>query len=140
MPLLKTTPTPKEPTFELDSFDQPLEISGPDVWIRDLVSIALYEPGTFSEDGAIGAYVQNELFDFSDEAVAIIQSRLARACKEYLSDIPIDNLGVMTYYWEEKNTNVLVIHCTFETSTGPSTYAAYLSTIDSQLSYIISQL
>lgn len=140
MPLLKTIPTPKEPTFELDSFDQPLEISGPDVWIRDLVSIALYEPGTFSEDSSIGAYAQNELFNFADNAVSIIQSKLSHACSEYLSDVPIENLSVLAYNWEEKGTTVLVINCTFESQTGSTTYAAYISTIDSQLSYIISQL
>lgn len=140
MPLLKSIPTPKEPTFELNSFDQPLEISGPDVWIRDIISIALYEPGTFSEDASIGVYSQNELYNFTDAAVSIIQGKLEKACKEYLADVPIDNLSVSNYFWEVKNTNVLVIHCTFETTTGPTTYAAYLSIIDSQLSYILSQL
>ena len=137
MPLNKTIPTPREPTFELNEFNQPLEVSGPDAWIRDIVSMALYEPGMFSENTSLGVYSQNELYSFATPAINTIYNN---ACENYLKDIPIDTLNVSSYNWDEKNTTVLVISCTFTTTTGPTTYAAYISTIDTQLSYIISQL
>lgn len=140
MPLNKTIPTPREPTFELNDFNQPLEVSGPDAWIRDIVSMALYEPGMFSENTSLGVYSQNELYSFATPAINTIYNNLHNACENYLKDIPIDSLNVSSYNWDEKNTTVLVISCTFTTTTGPTTYAAYISTIDTQLSYIISQL
>ena len=140
MPLNKTIPTPREPTFELNDFNQPLEVSGPDAWIRDIVSMALYEPGMFSENTSLGVYSQNELYSFATPAINTIYNNLHNACENYLKDIPIDTLNVSSYNWDEKNTTVLVISCTFTTTTGPTTYAAYISTIDTQLSYIISQL
>lgn len=140
MPLNKTIPTPREPTFELNEFNQPLEVSGPDAWIRDIVSMALYEPGMFSENTSLGVYSQNELYSFATPAINTIYNNLHNACENYLKDIPIDTLNVSSYNWDEKNTTVLVISCTFTTTTGPTTYAAYISTIDTQLSYIISQL
>ena len=140
MPLVKSTPSPKEPTFELDEFNQPREVSGPDAWIRDIVSMALFEPGMFSENTSRGVHSQNELYPFTEPAVNTIYNKLNNACENYLKDIPIDTLNISSYNWAEKNTNVLVISCTFTTSTGPTSYAAYISTIDSQLSYIISQI
>ena len=126
MPLNKTIPTPREPTFELNDFNQPLEVSGPDAWIRDIVSMALYEPGMFSENTSLGVYSQNELYSFATPAINTIYNNLHNACENYLKDIPIDTLNVSSYNWDEKNTTVLVISCTFTTTTGPTTYAAYI--------------
>lgn len=140
MPLLKQIPSPKEPTFEIDSFDQPLEVSGADAWVRDVIAAAFFEPGTFSDDPDFGVAIDKEMFADMGTAIATVNQKLQYACEEYLADIPIKDLVVTAYHWKENGTYVMVVNITFDTEEGPTTYAAYVTTIDTQLSYIISQL
>ena len=133
-------PEIKEPTFELNEFNEPLTVSGPDAWIRDVVSMALYEQGTFSEDPNAGAAMNYELYNFSEDSVRIIENRMTQCCDIYLSDVPIKELNVATYYWEDMNTTVLVLSVTFEYERDLVSYAAYISLIDHQLRYVVNQL
>lgn len=131
---------PREPTFELDEFNEPMEVTGPDVWVRDVVAMAFYEQGTFADDPQAGAAINYEVYNFDDEAARIIQERMNECCKKYLSDIPIESLDVSIYAWEEMNTNVLVLNVTFRDDRGLLPYAVYISLIDHQLRYVVNQL
>lgn len=132
--------TPREPTFELNEFNEPLEVEGPKSWIRDVVEMAFYEPGTFSDDPELGVNVNGELYTFAEESAASIRTKLSEACKTYLSDIPLKELIVSTYFWEEMETYVTVITATFNYQNKPVVYNAYASVIDYQLRYVVSQL
>ena len=140
MPLMKKDPEPREVTFELNQFDQPLEVTGADAWIRDIVAMAFMENGTYSDDPDLGCHISKELFTDIDTAVGEVKSRMDTMVAKYLDDIPIDDLTVAAYYWDEKSTYVLVLSVTFSIEEGHTTYAAYVSIIDHELSYIISQL
>ena len=140
MPLLKQIPSPKEPTFEIDSFDQPLEVSGADAWVRDVIAAAFFEQGTFSDDPEFGVEINKEMFAEIDVAIASVNRKLQDACEGYLSNIPISDLSVSAYFWNETGTYVMVLNVVFDTDEGPTTFAAYVTTIDTQLSYIISKL
>lgn len=132
--------TPREPTFELDDFNRPLEVEGADAWIRDVVAMAFYEPGTFAADPNLGVAVNTTSFEFMDDAVISIREKLTQACRVYLSDVPIESLVVSSYYWDELDTNVLAINVSFRYEQQLKSYAAYATVIDHQLRYIVNQL
>ena len=131
---------PREPTFELNEFNEPLEVEGAKSWIRDVVEMAFYEPGTFSDDPDLGVNVNGELYTFAEESANTIRERLVEACRVYLEDIPIEDIIVTTYLWEEMDTYVTVITASFKQSSTPIVYNAYVSVIDHQLRYVVSQL
>ena len=131
---------PREPTFELNQFDEPLEAAGPDAWIRDVVAMAFYEPGTFVTDPTLGVYINSEVYNFTDTSANIIRSKMMNACRKYLTDVPLDSLDVSTYYWEEMDTYVVVLSVTFKYEHSLRMYAAHVAVIDHQLRYIVSQL
>ena len=132
--------TPREPTFELNEFNEPLELDGPKAWIRDVVEMAFYEPGTFSDDPELGVNINGELYTFAEESAARIRNGLTEGCKNYLRDIPIKELIVSTYFWEEMQSYVTVITASFNYENKPVVYNAYASVIDHQLRYVVSQL
>ena len=131
---------PREPTFELDMFDEPMEVTGPDAWIRDVVAMAFYEPGTFVADPLAGAYINNEVYNFANESPGIIKNKLQNSCNTYLSDVPIENLDVSSYYWEEMDVYVIVVSVAFRYQGKLKSYNAYITTIDYQLRYVVSQI
>jgi hypothetical protein len=132
--------TPREPTFELNEFNEPLELTGPKAWIRDVVAMAFYEPGTFSDDPDLGVNVNGELYTFAEESAARIRTNLTAACDKYLGDIPMTELIVSTYLWEEMDTYVTVITASFKQPKNVVMYNAYVSIIDHQLRYVVSQI
>lgn len=140
MMLSSKTVEPREPTFELNSFNEPMEVTGPDAWIRDVVAIALYEEGTFVEDPECGVNTSAEVYNFLEESVSIIRNKLSEACKTYLKNVPIQTLSVSSYYWDEKDTYVVVISVSFKYESSLKSYNAYVTTIDHQLMYVVSQL
>lgn len=132
--------TPREPTFELNMFNEPMEVTGPDAWVRDVVAMAFYEPGTFTDDPDVGVNINGETYTFTEESANIIRERLAYACKRYLTNVPIENLVVANYYWEAASTYVTAITMAFSFQGTLRSYAAYVSLIDHQLRYIVNQL
>ena len=131
---------PREPTFELDMFDEPLEVTGPDAWVRDVVAMAFYEPGTFTDDPDVGVNINGETYTFVEESADIIRGRLVSACNKYLTDVPIENLVVATYFWDEASTYVTAITMQFNYEQTLRSYAAYVTIIDYTLRYIVNQL
>jgi hypothetical protein len=140
MPLRRENVVPREPTFELDDFGNPLEVTGPDAWIREILEIAFYENGTFSDDPDAGAEIQRQVYDTTQDSPREIKRAIINSIQSYLSDIPIEEFDVNVYYWDEKDSYVTVIQITFNWKGSLTTYAAYLSTIDDQLRYVVSQL
>jgi hypothetical protein len=131
---------PREPTFELDMFNEPLEVKGADAWVRDVIAMAFYEEGTFTDDPDLGVNINREVYNFVNESVATIKSKLTAACDDYLSDVPIEDLIIASYYWEEMDTYVITISVSFKEESNLKSYAAYVTTIDYQLRYIVNQL
>ena len=71
---------PREVTFDLNEFNEPLEVTGPDAWIRDIVAMIFYEPGTFADDPSAGVGINYETYDFDREAVRTVQEKLNSCC------------------------------------------------------------
>lgn len=134
------TINPREPTFELNRFNEPMEVTGPDAWVRDVVAMAFYEPGTFTDDPGAGVNINGETYTFTEESAGIIRSRLTENCDRYLSDVPIEDLIVATYYWESAAMYVTAITMQFRYNQTLKSYAAYVAIVDHTLRYIVNQL
>lgn len=132
--------TKREPTFDLDDFDQPKQIDAPLSWMYDIIYLTFYEKGTFHDSPDIGVNITTQYYDTTEDAVKIIRKELTTQVSKYLSDIPIKEINVSSHYWEEKGVDIIVIEVSFSVNDELITAAAYVSLIDETLTYVIQVL
>lgn len=132
--------TKREPTFDLDDFDQPKQIDAPLSWMYDIIYLTFYEKGAFHDSPDIGVNITTQYYDTTEDAVKIIRKELTTQVSKYLSDIPIKEINVSSHYWEEKGVDIIVIEVSFSVNDELITAAAYVSLIDETLTYVIQVL
>lgn len=132
--------TIREPTFDLNDFDQPKEVEAPLSWMYDIIFLAFYEKGTFHDSPDIGVNITTQYYDTKENAVFNIKKELSTQVSRYLSDIPVREINVASHYWEEKGVDIIVITVTFSVMDELITAAAYISLVDETLTYVIQVL
>ena len=132
--------TIREPTFDLDDFDQPKEVEAPLSWMYDIIYLAFFEKGTFHNSPDIGVEITTQYYDTKENTVFNLKKELTTQVSKYLGDIPVKEINVASYYWDEKGVDIIVITVTFSVNNELITAAAYVSLVDETLTYIIQVL
>ena len=132
--------TIREPTFDLDDFDQPKEVEAPLSWMYDIIYLAFFEKGTFHNSPDIGVEITTQYYDTKENTVFNLKKELTTQVSKYLGDIPVKEINVASYYWDEKGVDIIVITVTFSVNNELITAAAYISLVDETLTYIIQVL
>lgn len=132
--------TIREPTFDLDDFDQPREVEAPLSWMYDIIYLAFFEKGTFHNSPDIGVEITTQYYDTKENTVFNLKKELTTQVSKYLGDIPVKEINVASYYWDEKGVDIIVITVTFSVNNELITAAAYVSLVDETLTYIIQVL
>lgn len=130
----------REPTFDLDDFDQPKQIEAPLSWMYDIIYLAFYEKGTFHDSPDIGVNITTQYYDTIENTVSHLKKELTTQVSKYLSDIPVKEISVESHYWEEKDVNIVVINVTFSINNDLINAAAFVSLVDETLTYVIRVL
>ena len=132
--------TIREPTFDLDDFDQPKKVEAPLSWMYDIIYLAFYEKGTFHDSPDIGVNITTQYYDTKENTVYNLKRELTTQVSQYLSDIPVKEINVESHYWEEKDVDIIVIDVTFSINNELIAAAAYVSLVDETLTYVIQVL
>lgn len=137
---MPTYGTVREPTFDLNDFDQPKMLKPPESWMNDIMYLVFYERGTFHDTPDIGVHITAEAFDNAEYIVHYLKNEITRQVKEHLSDIPVNDINVSSFLWEEKKIHVVAISVTFNLGNQFVTATAYVTMVDETLTYIIRVL
>lgn len=132
--------TIREPTFDLNDFDQPKELAPPVSWMTDIIYLLFYEKGTFHDTPDIGVDINSQSFDNVEYIVYYLKNEITNQVNVHLSNIPVREINVTSYFWQEKQVNVLVVTVTFSIDNELVTAAAYITLVDETLTYIIRVL
>ena len=83
-----------ELSLSTNAFNQPLEYSGKNAWIKLIIDLLLTEPGTYPSNPEIGIGLKNYEFQFIESAIVEIEEKLQYQIKTFLPDLPVTDLIV----------------------------------------------
>ncbi len=78
-----------EPTFEINAFDRPLDLSGYDAWARQIIRLMFQEKGTYPSDPDMGCGISAENYQSINELKARVRSSVEAQVHRYFPDIPL---------------------------------------------------
>lgn len=99
-------------SFQVDAFGRPLEYSGENAWVRYILELMFYEPGTFPSDEAIGCGLTKETFQNADYIQNTVVPNIQTAVRRYLDDVPFDSIDVDL---PDEYPDVAIYHINFRT-------------------------
>jgi len=106
----------KELSLSLNSFGNPLELSGKKAWISQIVSLIMLEPGTYPSNPLMGVGLKKYEFEVLDSALSKLRDLVSTQIKTYLPDIPFSDVTMGTR--EYKGKPILVFLFEFNNSIG----------------------
>lgn len=92
----------KELTLELNSFGEPLELSGKTAWVSQIVSLIMLEPGTYPSNPLMGVGLKKYEFEVLDTNLSRLRDLISSQVKTYLPDIPFNDVTLGTKYYQGK--------------------------------------
>ena len=111
----------KETSLEINSFDKPTELSGVAAWSQLMLNLIFLKPGTYPSLPEMGVGIEEYQYDFLDDAIDILSTRISEQQKIYLPDVP---LGAVQVSKVEKNGQpILIIQLFFNVESGASSSA-----------------
>jgi len=101
-----------EQALEINTFNEPLELSGPNAWARLISNLVFMSPGTIPTDPEMGCEIQKYEFSFIDDVKEEIEEKITDQVRTYFPDIPLQEITVTS---EENSTgrNILLIILSF---------------------------
>lgn len=92
----------KELCLELNSFGEPLELSGKTAWVNQIVSLMMLEPGTYPSNPIKGVGLKKYEFEVLDTNLSRLRDLVSSQIKTYLPDIPFNDVTMGTQYYQGK--------------------------------------
>jgi len=86
----------KELSLSLNSFGEPLELSGKKAWISQIVGLIMLEPGTYPSNPLIGVGLKKYEFEVLDSNLSRLRDLISSQIKTYLPDIPFSDVTMGT--------------------------------------------
>ena len=111
----------KEPILEINSFDKPTELSGVSAWSQLLLNLIFLKPGTYPSAPEMGVGIEEYQYDFVDDAISELSTKITEQQKKYLSDIPLSSVQVTKV--EQNGQPILVIQLFFNIASGTASSA-----------------
>lgn len=99
-------------SFNLDPFGRPVEYSGKDAWVRYILELMFYEPGTFPSDDKIGCHLTKETFQNEEYIQGTVVPNINDMVRRYCDDIPFDSIDVEL---PEDYPDAAIYHINFRT-------------------------
>lgn len=97
--------------FGLDNFSRPVAYTGPDAWVRQIVQLCIFDPGTIPSNPTIGIGLKR--FDFLlEEDRRRIASEINRQVPIFYPDIPFASC-VMQLPQDDEPQDILYLLITF---------------------------
>ena len=85
-----------EPTFEVNRFERPLELTQVEAWTRLVLRILFMEKGTMPSDPNMGCNITAETYQDIETLKGTIRKNLDKQVRSYLPDIPFAGMEVFT--------------------------------------------
>lgn len=111
----------KETSLEIDSFDKPCEYSDVAAWSQLLLNLIFLKPGTYPSLPEMGVGIEDYQYEFLDEVIDALSSKINEQRTIYLPDVPLAGLQISKM--EQNGDPILIIQFIFETDGGTSTSA-----------------
>lgn len=97
--------------FGLDNFSKPIAYSGKEAWVRQVIQLCLYEPGSIPSNPTIGIGMNRYDFLLEDDRDKL-QNEINRQVPIFFPDMPFDKCIVLPTDDEDGNIIYLVITLT----------------------------
>lgn len=106
--------------LELDSFDKPKTTNNVGAWSQLILNLLFLLPGTYPSLPNMGIGLQLYEYEYLDDAIDEITSKIESQQQLYLPDIPLTEVDISKYYPKNSPDPVLLIHLTFTTNENKS--------------------
>ena len=116
----------KELTLQINSFDKPKELSDVKAWSQLILNLLYLRPGTYPSLPEMGIDIEKYQFDFLDNAVSELSTKIIDQQQTYLPDVPLNGVQIGTV--NNGADTVLVIQLIFNTSDGVTSSAIAINT------------
>lgn len=113
--------------FGLNSFNKPMEVSGPEAWAKEILTLMFMEPGTYPSDPNIGIGVKAELYHDFDYLKNYVVDHVQLQVDKYLPDIPFAGIEVRE---SEEDENIVIYVIKFLDTAGNITVAVAASKVN----------
>ena len=113
-------------TLQINSFDKPSELNDVKAWSQLLLNLIFLKPGTYPSLPEMGVGIEDYQYDFLDEAVSELSTRITAQQQTYLPDVPLS--GIQISKMEHDGQPVLVIQLFFTTDEGDVSSAVAINT------------
>jgi hypothetical protein len=124
--------------MKMDGFNVPMEVTGPDAWIHNILDILFLEKGTYSDTPELGIDLNSITYLTTDEMVRYISDQLTAQTQKYLPDVPLSNLTV-SIKETENSDYVLNISVAFSVNYGTVSRSAFVSVKNKIIDYIVEK-
>ena len=124
----------KELQLSINSFDNPTELSDLKAWSQLILELIFLEPGTFPSYPEMGVGIENYDFDFIDEAVTDLTSKITEQQTKYLKDVPLTAVTIEPA--TVQGVVVLLIQLTFTTPAGSANSAIAIKKSSTSRNYL----
>ena len=114
-----------EASLEINSFDKPAELSNVAAWSQLLLNLIFLKPGTYPSLPEMGVGIENYQYDFLDDTISDLSTKITEQHKTYLPDVPLS--GIQISKLEQNGEPILIIQLFFDTETGTSSSAIALN-------------
>ena len=136
---MSSSKTPREPTFSLSAYNTPLEQEGADSWAALICQLLFLENGTYKDSPLMGIELQTLKYIEAQKFASDLRNSIIFQSGKHLSNIPLNDVQVNIYWWEEKNIDIIILTLTFNKDGTIITRTVYVSEMDSTLSFIIKK-
>ena len=79
----------RELQLSINSFDNPTELSEIKAWSQLMLQLIFLEPGTYPSLPEMGVGIEHYQFDFMDEAINDLNTRIIQQQQTYLKEVPL---------------------------------------------------
>ena len=95
-----------EPTFEVNRFERPLELTQVEAWTRLVLRILFMEKGTMPSDPNMGCNITAETYQDIETLKGTIRKNLDKQVRSYLPDIHSQEWKFL----QKRNLSLMEIH------------------------------
>lgn len=84
----------KELQLSINNVNKPTELSGKEAWIQLITNLLFLKPGSFPSQPDMGIDISRYEYEFIDEAMSDIESRIYQQVTTYLPEVPFQQVDV----------------------------------------------
>ena len=115
-----------ETSLQINSFDKPEKLTDVSAWSQLMLNLIFLKPGSYPSIPEMGVGIEDYQYDFLDEAISELSSKITTQQQTYLPDIPLDGVEISSY--DNNGQMILIIQLYFSTSSGPVSSAIAVNT------------